>query len=657
MSAARPTDRVTLVMPAWAKAADAEDFEIDCWEELARKQLAADPETWENLEEGHILAVEDRESIKQPWPGNRRFVVILDDERVILFDEHGAAFHDEDDSPDGLVLFSTFERQFAANNGDYFRIPPESSLCNFTTTLPDFAAAYGAEVEAAELEQQIGMLPPGSPARETTARELAAAPAPAADIRSPLASVGARVLMAGVGAVVFAHTSKWVCVAYDNFDWCVWSHADFAKAATKEVKPAAGAVEGVVRHPNPKVTKIEGFLIGKQSEAGPNAWEWFDRYEPRPATNDANKWSEPRLPSALKAGQQVACTGKVLASGEGPVTLIALAQAREKPLPREPKDGKVPKPELRRYAVVAVAGQLALAQLLSAEDGYVTPTSPSVSMPDAELQQLQLQVSAFLGPLNVSALKSRFSRAQLAASLEPPEPRRSQRTASAASASSTSAPSEAASTANTSTTTACPVLPFDLYRVSERKLHGFSLAQLHALCASRQLAVLPNADKTALVKVLKTFRDREGRHRRSSITPLETPTPTVDGSQGGSDDGQEQGWKPRKPKADGVRRHKGKRKRARPPTPSPSSSRSASPCSRSASPLSPPRHPRRRKQHVDGTPNSISSMSTPPDVRKARIELAAAEAARIARMQETVNRYERKQHEKKKKHHRKERRQ
>ena len=143
--------------------------------------------------------------------------------------------------------------------------------------MPDFAASYGAEFEAAVLEQQIGMLPPGSPSRaETTALEPAAAPSPDADIRSPLASVGARVLVEGVGAVLFAHTSKWVCIAYDNLDWFAWPHEDFAEAATKEMAPAAGAVEGVVRHPNPKVTKIEGFLIGKHSEAGPNAWEWFD---------------------------------------------------------------------------------------------------------------------------------------------------------------------------------------------------------------------------------------------------------------------------------------------------------------------------------------------------------------------------------------------
>ena len=136
-----------------------------------------------------------------------------------------------------------------------------------------------------------------------------------------------------------------------------------------------------------------------------------------------------------------------------------------------------------------------------------------------------------------------------------------------------------------------------LYRVSERTLQRFSLAQLHALCASRQLAVLPSADKSALVKVLKAFRDRKGRHRRSLNTPSETTKSSVHGagSQCGSDDGEEQGWQPRKPEADGGRRHKGKHKRARPPTPSPSSSHSASPSSRSASPSSPPRRPRRRK--------------------------------------------------------------
>ena len=44
-------------------------------------------------------------------------------------------------------------------------------------------------------------------------------------------------------------------------------------------------------------------------------------------------------------------------------------------------------------------------------------------------------------------------------------------------------------------------------------------------------------------------------------------------------------------------------------------------------------------------------MSTPPDVRNAREELDAIEAAKIARLKAKVNRYERKQHEKKQKEH------
>ena len=111
---------------------------------------------------------------------------------------------------------------------------------------------------------------------------------------------------------------------------------------------------------------------------------------------------------------------------------------------------------------------------------------------------------------------------------------------------------------------ACPELPFDLYRVSERTLQGLSLAQLHALCASRQLAAPPSADKLALVKVLKTFRDREGRHRRNLNAPSETKTSSAS-SVHGSDDGQEQGWQPRKPEAGtGMGRHRGKHKQARP---------------------------------------------------------------------------------------------
>ena len=131
---------VLLVMPEWAKAADAEDFEVDSWEALARRQLSYSHETWETVEEGDILAVECRDACYYPWPGNRRFVVVMDSDRVVLFDEHGAVWHDPDESPDGLVKASTFNLEFAGNNeGNYYRIPPASSL-DPTTELPDFAA-------------------------------------------------------------------------------------------------------------------------------------------------------------------------------------------------------------------------------------------------------------------------------------------------------------------------------------------------------------------------------------------------------------------------------------------------------------------------------------------------------------------------------------
>ena len=43
--------------------------------------------------------------------------------------------------------------------------------------------------------------------------------------------------------------------------------------------------------------------------------------------------------NAFRRGQQVQCRGKLLASGKGPVTLIALALAREIPPPRAPERG------------------------------------------------------------------------------------------------------------------------------------------------------------------------------------------------------------------------------------------------------------------------------------------------------------------------------
>ena len=446
--------------------------------------------------------------------------------------------------------------------------------------------------------------------------------------------------------MVFAVTKTMACVAYDCMDWMGWKHEDFAAAATEELELAAEPVQDVIRPANPKMVAPEGFLIGKDGEDGPNAWQWFNRYEPRPAGDDQRKWSQPRLPSALRAGQQVQCTGKVLAAREGPVTLIALAQAREKPSP--PKNDKPPpKPELRRSAVVAVSGQLAMAQLMSAEEGYITPTDPPVFMPESELRPLQQQVSSFLSPKNVSTLKSQFGRA---APLPTSTPRRSQRSNSSTSTSSARAPSAAPTPAHAPAATACPDLPLDLYRVSEKTLAGFSLEQLKALCAERQLAVPSGAEILVLVTKLKAYRDRRGRLRRSLSTPSESQT--LDGSQhssgNDSDSVSVEGEKPppkktKKPEAHGERRHKGKHHTRRSPTPSDESDSAASP---------PP--PRRKTPKNAGTPDSSSSsMSTPKVVCRAREELAAAEAAHIARLQSKVNQWEDRQDRKKRKKHKK----
>ena len=58
---------VLLVMPEWAKAVDAEDFEVDSWEASTRRQLSYSQETWETVDEGDILAVSRRLLLPLAW--------------------------------------------------------------------------------------------------------------------------------------------------------------------------------------------------------------------------------------------------------------------------------------------------------------------------------------------------------------------------------------------------------------------------------------------------------------------------------------------------------------------------------------------------------------------------------------------------------------
>ena len=222
---------VRLTMPAWAIAVDCEDTDVDSWDQMVRQQLRRQgADWWEQYEEGDVLAVEDRTTWSQPWPGNRRFVLFVDDERLALFDDEGWPVDDPRETPGGLITRAEWDCEFASNMGDYYRIPPASSLSNPTAGPPDLAAFFSAEVEGAALEQQIGMLPPQPavtpPASPDNARAAApsaaaaSAPSAADAIRSSLAKVGARVLLAGEqgAAFVFATTKAMVCVAYDRLD-------------------------------------------------------------------------------------------------------------------------------------------------------------------------------------------------------------------------------------------------------------------------------------------------------------------------------------------------------------------------------------------------------------------------------------------------------
>ena len=133
---------VLLRMPRWAYDLDYDDTEVVSWGDLARAQLQRQGTWWDQFEEGDCLAIEDRESFSQPWPGNRRFVVYVDqDERLALFSEEGHPVDRPDSTPDGLLKMSAWDMEFTISGDYYYRLPPASS-CEHTPILPDFSVAY-----------------------------------------------------------------------------------------------------------------------------------------------------------------------------------------------------------------------------------------------------------------------------------------------------------------------------------------------------------------------------------------------------------------------------------------------------------------------------------------------------------------------------------
>ena len=531
-------------------------------------------------------------------------------------------------------------------------------------------SAMSEELAVAAVDNSIGMQPCAlSPPRDVPAPMLGLAPASAPALKC---FEGMRVVVKGLHGYVWMMSKQMAGVAYDRFQGPQWAPIRLEEfelhSAKEEGSLPEQAVEGVIAAAPEAGTKIirpEGILVGKQEIATPNAWQWFSSYQPPPAPSNETerremRWApEPRLPAALQAGQQVECKGKVRGIDGSSVTFVAVAQSREKP--PAPRPGKEPKlGQWRRFAVVAdTTGKLAMAELMSPDVGYIIPATPSATLSPQALAALQCKVPDFLEGQVVSTVQTWFSRAPLPRlRSHAAMPARAAASVTAAAALTAAAPA------------AGPALPswstkHDLKGVKQSSLAALGSEQLCALCAARTIAVPIDADAAALLAALVRFQRKEGRVRRSDTTPsVNTPATAAAttaataggdsnaGGDSGSDhgggsksDGSEVAAAPKAKKSkqnhrqdqEKPLRRKGKHRQHRPPSPSSISSGSASP-------------PRQKLQR--STPgSSSSSMSTPPDVRNAREELDAIEAAKIARLKAKVNRYERKQHEKKQKEH------
>ena len=189
-----------------------------------------------------------------------------------------------------------------------------------------------------------------------------------------------------------------------------------------------------------------------------------------------------------------------------------------------------------------------------------------------------------------------------------------------------------------------PKLPADLKGVAKSRFTNMTLAQLQELCSQRSLCVPSDAGPDALAQALIAHRDKSGRLRRESVSSTGTKR---------------------------SRTHSRTHSHNHSPTHSPSHSRSRS---RSRSPSPPPPSPpssrvrtpkgkkekkkkEKKKKARNPSPSSSSSSSrasTPWSARKRKSDLAALEAAQLARLRLDVDRDDRKRHEKKhqKKRHR-----
>ena len=69
----------------------ADDLEFDVqgtWDEVRQAQVAPESDL-EDLEEGDVFAMEDRNNLAEEWPGRKVFVGMGDGDDVWIFDERG----------------------------------------------------------------------------------------------------------------------------------------------------------------------------------------------------------------------------------------------------------------------------------------------------------------------------------------------------------------------------------------------------------------------------------------------------------------------------------------------------------------------------------------------------------------------------------------
>ena len=396
---------VTLHKPEdWTEDWEASTFEVPSWEYIAERQLenkylAGD---LNELVEGDMLAMQDRNCITEQWP--RRVFVLISLECAYTFDENGALI----DEPGNFVVKGRqplnadghgFIEEW--NDEQYYRIPPLAAVPSAAKKAAD-AAAHGAalsalyseELEASSVDRRFPVMLQSDSSDAAATALPAPVPAPAA-FQLPVQGSVIQIYNGSRGwekCFVFkaAPNSGKMAVVYADRMWEAMSGSLGVKWSSAE-DTAEEAPSGAIISFKGKVMVPQGFLYGRQEDA--SGWEWYTRYEAGGAGHK-DSYFPSRLPR-LAAGQHVVCKGRVLGGGDAGegcdgAVLVAIAQCREKEAKARAdvdEQGAKP-PQWRRFAVVAIEDQLRIAELMSNDEGYIAAVEPARCLSDEQLKVL-----------------------------------------------------------------------------------------------------------------------------------------------------------------------------------------------------------------------------------------------------------------------------